>query len=557
MTAQTIAMSRTLGLADAIDGICTYENRNVTPGDVFELMLGAIAAKPERTALMNIREVYEGAPLKALFDRDIAPENLNASALARGLDAIGAAKGKTRLQWNLAQKAKKRFGFDSKVDHGDGTVAKFTGDEKDRGPNEEVAVAKFGHPKISDYKKYRQYNGYGIVDGDRILNSFRPYDGNYSDVTMNKDALDFLSELDDVKERIYVADCKLATAGILDKMDGMNIGYVTKIPDNSIDNARDEALKAAIPELDMGSKDGHIKRFADVTVPIHGADRRFVVMVNTVKFGEAKARIRTKVRSDLDALNARIAKKTFKTQDAAVEELKSKLTPAKIAGHKVGWEFSEEKRRVKPHQGKDAKDEEYETVYRMSLRIEYDEDLTVFEAVKSSGTVLITNLSDEPSEDGDIRKGADAMTILDLYNGQFACEHAFRLMKSGIGLDAIYLQTPQRVDAMLFIVSLAAMMFTLMDAILRRQDVRVGHTFLRLRIVLQNSRLLFEEGEWVFEGPPDKEELFAERLAMFSVDPDTFLAARDRRIVLRGRAAPGRSVGYRQKIRLLLKNRLC
>lgn len=199
MTAQAIAMSRTLGIADAVDGVCTFEDRNVTPGDVFELMLGAIAAKPERTALFNIREFYEGAPLEALFGRRVLPENLNASALARGLDAIGAAGGKTRLQWQLAQESKRRFGFDSKINHGDGTAARFTGEEQERGSNEEVPLPKFGHPKKKDDEKYRQYNGYGIVDGDRILNSFRPYDGNVSDVTMNKDALEFLSEMNDVK----------------------------------------------------------------------------------------------------------------------------------------------------------------------------------------------------------------------------------------------------------------------------------------------------------------------------------------------------------------------
>ena len=99
-------------------------------------------------------------------------------------------------------------------------------------------------------------------------------------------------------------------------------------------------------------------------------------------------------------------------------------------------------------------------------------------------------------------------------------------MKSGIGLDSIYLQTPQRVDAMLFIIALASMLFTLMDAILRRQDVKRGRTFLRLRIELQNSRLTLDGDDWAFEGPPDKEDMFAERLAMFSIDPDTFLAAR-------------------------------
>ncbi len=51
--------------------------------------------------------------------------------------------------------------------------------------------------------------------------------------------------------------------------------------------------------------------------------------------------------------------------------------------------------------------------------------------------------------------------------------------------------------------------------------------FLCLRIVLQNSRLSFEEGNGVFEAPSDKGSLFAERLDLFSIDPDLFLVARD------------------------------
>ena len=51
-------------------------------------------------------------------------------------------------------------------------------------------------------------------------------------------------------------------------------------------------------------------------------------------------------------------------------------------------------------------------------------------------------------------------------------------MKSGIGLDSIQLQTSQRVDALMFIISLAAMLFTPMDVILRKQGVRIGHTSL-------------------------------------------------------------------------------
>lgn len=45
--------------------------------------------------------------------------------------------------------------------------------------------------------------------------------------------------------------------------------------------------------------------------------------------------------------------------------------------------------------------------------------------------------------------------------------------------------------------------------------------------MLQNSRLSFEEGDGVFEAPSDKGSLLAERLDLFSIDPDLFLVARD------------------------------
>lgn len=50
------------------------------------------------------------------------------------------------------------------------------------------------------------------------------------------------------------------------------------------------------------------------------------------------------------------------------------------------------------------------------------------------------------------------------------------------------------------------------EGALRKQGVRIVYTFLRLRIVLQNSRLSFEEGDGVFEAPPNKRSLFAKRL---------------------------------------------
>ena len=181
---------------------------------------------------------------------------------------------------------------------------------------------------------------------------------------------------------------------------------------------------------------------------------------------------------------------------------------------------------MKPHQGPDVLDEEYRTVYMLDLEVTRDEDEVVRAAMASASVVLVTNLPSSPSPDGDVRKGADPQKVLELYNGQFACEHAFRLMKSGLGLDSIYLQNPARVAGMLFIVSLVTMLVTLINAVLRDKGLKDGATVYRMRILFDNSRLVYDGTDWIHEGSSDRWEMFLERLELLSIDSDTFLYPR-------------------------------
>lgn len=525
-TAQAMAMSRKLGIADMIDSVCDVEHRTITPGDTFELMAGAIAARSEHVAMYNIRGFYDGAPLEALLGKPVDPENLNATSLSRNLEAIGSVRDKERLMWEISRKAEKVYGLSSNVLHGDGTCFRFTGDPKEDVFADHIAVPKHGHPKVAGDGKYLQYNAYGIADDNRVLRTTRPYDGNVADEIMNRDALDFLEAVEDVKKIVFVADCKLASAAILDRMDDMEMGYVTKIPDNSIDDARMKALWASVPDLHLDEDDGHIRRYADVDVFVHGKCRRFVIVVNMVKFRDVRSRIRTKTMSDLRTAAEKLSKKTFDSRDEALALSRDRIGRLKPAGITVRYGIEEKSVRVKPHQGPDAFREEYKTVFSPKVEIVDDDESVQMASLMAAGTVLITNLGKSPSEDGDVRKGATPEKILGLYNGQFACEHSYRLMKSGLGLDCIYLQNPLRVDGMLFIVSLVAMLFTLMDAVLRGRHLKTGATVYRMRVELQNSRLVHTGSDWMFEGPPDKMDMFLERLSIFGIDPDSFLDPR-------------------------------
>lgn len=73
-------------------------------------------------------------------------------------------------------------------------------------------------------------------------------------------------------------------------------------------------LQAAVPELDPDEDDEHIRRSEDVTANVHGADRRFVVLVYMIQFREVRDRIRTKVCSELDGIAVKLSKKTFESE---------------------------------------------------------------------------------------------------------------------------------------------------------------------------------------------------------------------------------------------------
>ena len=62
-----------------------------------------------------------------------------------------------------------------------------------------------------------------------------------------------------------------------------------------------------------------------------------------------------------------------------------------------------------------------------------------------------------------------------------------------------------------------------MDAILREQNLDRGATVYRLRIELMNSRMVYDDGDWWFEGTDDRMEMFLERLSIFSMNPNSFL----------------------------------
>ena len=79
--------------------------------------------------------------------------------------------------------------------------------------------------------------------------------------------------------------------------------------------------------------------------------------------------------------------------------------------------------------------------------------------------VLVTNLPRANEDAGNIRFGATADTVVRTYLDEYKPEHVFRLLKSGIGMDKVYLHRGSRVAAMFFIAGVAGTLLSVMDEI--------------------------------------------------------------------------------------------
>ena len=61
---------------------------------------------------------------------------------------------------------------------------------------------------------------------------------------------------------------------------------------------------------------------------------------------------------------------------------------------------------------------------------------------------------------------ATAGTVLRLYLDRYKVEHTCRLMKSGMGVDSVYVRTPERAGALLLAITIATLVSGIIDALL-------------------------------------------------------------------------------------------
>lgn len=137
------------------------------------------------------------------------------------------------------------------------------------------------------------------------------------------------------------------------------------------------------------------------------------------------------------------------------------------------------------------------------MRFEFDEARAAVLASERDTGVIVTNIPFATEDRDIVRHGATAATILRLYLDRYKVEHTYRLMKSGMGVDSVYVRTPKRADALLFAITIATLASDIIDALLRRSGTCPFPTVKKAAEAIQHVSFEFrrDTGDIMVIGP--------------------------------------------------------
>lgn len=492
-----MALFEASGMRDLIDRRCRYdpERRILSPGMVVKALIGPTFNISTKVPLYRVESAYSSAPTERLFGSGVSKDDLYDNALGRGLDSLFDAD-LSELFAECSDLATERYGFDSNIFHMDSTDVSVWGIRHPADKDGAAVPEHNCHPK-DGHKELLQYEMQAVTDSNNIIRYMRPYDGNVNDSVMDADTIEWFGERfseDERRDMIMVGDCKLPTARNMCRMIDLGMCFVSKCAENFKGGTRNKVLdwaSSAVFHRVSGNglmlTDTHL----DVELSKGRTERlRFVAFRWEGKVRKAMDRIMEETKADAFDFVKRFRGIRFRTEKAAMKEfIKHSDRIPDTYSFKVSTRFYES---MSP----DSKG-----WWELDL-VPLVSDVAVRRLAEREQTVvLVTNLDHPVSEGEDTPptyRPKSSWDVVKIYNSEYKVERSFRFLKSGVGMNSVYLQTPSRENAMMFVLSIAVLISNIADAIFKRRDLRLKGrtlTMYNLAYELQTTLVTYSRSE--------------------------------------------------------------
>lgn len=467
------AYAAKIGLVEEIDRLldCDME---VSPGRVvLALILDALSG---RRPLFRLQEFFADKDIELLLGEDIPVAKLGDHTLRRVLDRLFAV-GTNVVLGAIALRAAKCFSLDTSHAHHDTTSHSVYGDyrvydEKDHGEPFVITqgFSKDHRPDLKQLVQSLLCVDHGIPIYTKVL------DGNESDKTINQNLIpEMVKRMREVgaTDFIYVNDSALITEDSLKVIDEWEGGllFVSRLPQtyNECKKAITQAVQAnAWHEIGTISdqpttpnrKPASYKAF-ETTVTLYGNQYRVIVVHSDAHDKQRQKKVAKRIKKDLEEALKR--QKDLETTDyaclpdaqAAIERMKQGSL------HKLSARVEE---RPTYQRGRPKKDgSRCLKRMRYGLRVEISEDEEAVRKLRDEAGcfVLITNTPREGSA------AVDSKQLLTVYKDQHMVERNFGFLKDPVFVNALFLKSPKRIEALGLILVLALMIWRLMERTMR------------------------------------------------------------------------------------------
>jgi len=467
------AYARTLGVVDEVDRLCGSK-RGVSDGQiVLALVLDALSG---RSPLFRLAQAFAKLDTELLLGEAISPEKLNDDAVGRALDRIFEV-GTSKVLSAVALRAVKLFDLDTTHVHHDTTSHSVYGDYDlyGEGAFDQPFAITFGFSK--DHRPDLKQLVHSLLCVDAGIPIFSQCEnGNLSDKVVNRNLIPTMVER--MRELgqdnfLYVADSALITPDNLALMDDFKSGFrfVSRLPASYKECGK--AIAKAVRQdswHDLGTlseepstpkrKPAHYHGFETV-VDLYGVWYRALVVHSDAYDERRTKRLERTLEQDRVEVE-RVASEQEKIEYACAPDAQAALSRLpKGRFHELVGQVEEKPIYATGRPKADGTRKIQRTTYRLKISLQPREQ-AIARGLKEAGCfVLITN---EPEEAmGEL----SSKELLSAYQDQHSVEQNFGFLKDPVIVNALFLKSPRRIEALGLILVLALMVWRLMERTMR------------------------------------------------------------------------------------------
>lgn len=406
-------------------------------------------------------EFLKNKPIDILIRKGLKYEDFNDDVLGRTLDRI-YEYGSEKMFMSIVAKVYSKFKrFFDKFIRCDTTAMSVEGEynKKDDVDDNSIKIT-FGHPKNkrTDLKQFM----IGLIMSSKLPIFIQAISGNTSDKKYFKEIIKkYASTFKEFFENLeyWVFDSAFFTEkNMRDTPPGDK--WITRVPETIL-RTKEIMEKYGVEKMQKTSIEGY-SILSSIKETYGGVMQRWILVFSEKAFNREKKTLEKNITKEKEAVKKFVkhfANRKFESVNDAMKVLKN---------DEKGWNYHKEKgvevveRKQKVKKGKGRPGKEEKTMIFYSLKVEFEEDTAAIDKERSrkGKFIIATNeLDEEKLSDERVFKG---------YKDQHHVERGFRFLKSpDFFADSIFLKDEKRIMAMVIVMGIALLVYSLAELKLR------------------------------------------------------------------------------------------